>query len=149
MAEDNDVSLPKASLTKLIKESMPPDIRVAGDTMDLLMNCCVEFVQLVSSQANEVSTEEKKNTITPEHVLKALEVLGFEGFLTEVTATYDQWKQDNKAQRSHNNLKKPKDECGMSEEEMIALQQRMFAEARARSYSAQMPDAVKQEPPAS
>mmetsp|Transcript_24274 Transcript_24274/g.95543 ORF Transcript_24274/g.95543 Transcript_24274/m.95543 type:complete len:81 (+) Transcript_24274:455-697(+) len=35
-----------------------------------------EFVQLLSSGANEVCEKESKKTITPEHVLKALMELG-------------------------------------------------------------------------
>jgi hypothetical protein len=33
-----------------------------------------EFIQLVSSEANEVATKEHKSTIVPEHVMKALQV---------------------------------------------------------------------------
>ena len=40
---------------------------------------CSEFIQLLSSEANEVATKEKKNTIQPEHVISALKELGFEG----------------------------------------------------------------------
>lgn len=34
-----------------------------------------EFINLVSSESNEVCNREEKRTIAPEHVLKALEVL--------------------------------------------------------------------------
>lgn len=33
-----------------------------------------EFINLVSSESNEVCSKEEKRTIAPEHVLKALEV---------------------------------------------------------------------------
>ncbi|KAJ0770141.1 putative transcription factor Hap3/NF-YB family [Helianthus annuus] len=36
-----DASLPKATMTKIIKEMLPPDVRVARDTQDLLIDCCV------------------------------------------------------------------------------------------------------------
>lgn len=36
-----DASLPKATMTKIIKEMLPPDVRVARDTQDLLIECCV------------------------------------------------------------------------------------------------------------
>ncbi|KAG6424623.1 hypothetical protein SASPL_115041 [Salvia splendens] len=68
-----DASLPKATMTKIIKEMLPPDVRVARDTQDLLIECCVEFINLVSSESNEVCNREDKRTIAPEHVLKALE----------------------------------------------------------------------------
>lgn len=34
-----------------------------------------EFINLISSESNEVCNREEKRTIAPEHVLKALEVL--------------------------------------------------------------------------
>ncbi|KAJ6970186.1 NF-YB family protein [Populus alba x Populus x berolinensis] len=36
-----DASLPKATMTKIIKEMLPPDVRVARDAQDLLIECCV------------------------------------------------------------------------------------------------------------
>jgi histone H3/H4 len=70
----DDVSLPKATMTKIIKEMLPPDVRVAKDAQDLLVECCVEFINLISSESNEICSKEEKRTIAPEHVLRALEV---------------------------------------------------------------------------
>lgn len=96
-------------MTKIIKEMLPPDVRVARDAQDLLIECCVgkdhifsrflyfsafgihssswfsycvliicicfvEFINLVSSESNDVCNKEDKRTIAPEHVLKALQV---------------------------------------------------------------------------
>lgn len=123
-----DVSLPKATMFKIIKEMLPPDVRVARDTQDLLVECCVEFINLVSSEANDVCNREDKRTIAPEHVLKALEVLGFGDYIEEVYAAYEQHKLET--------LDSPKGSrftgLEMTEEEAAAEQQRMFAEARAR-----------------
>ncbi|KAJ1704505.1 hypothetical protein LUZ62_022059 [Rhynchospora pubera] len=123
-----DVSLPKSTMCKIIKEMLPPDVRVARDAQDLLVECCVEFINLLSSESNEVCNREDKKTIAPEHVLKALEVLGFGEYIEEVYAAYEQHKLDT--------LDSPKggkfSGVEMTEEEAVAEQQRMFAEARAR-----------------
>ena len=58
-----------------------------------------EFVQLLSSEANEIATKEKKNTITPEHLLKAITELGFTDFIEEVTATMELHKEESKGER--------------------------------------------------
>uniref|UniRef100_A0A6N2KMX0 Transcription factor CBF/NF-Y/archaeal histone domain-containing protein n=1 Tax=Salix viminalis TaxID=40686 RepID=A0A6N2KMX0_SALVM len=125
-----DASLPKATMTKIIKEMLPPDVRVARDAQDLLIECCVEFINLVSSESNEVCSREDKRTIAPEHVLKALEVLGFGEYIEEVYAAYEQ----HKLETMHDSLKGGKWSNGaaMTEEEAAAAQQRMFDEARAR-----------------
>ncbi|TYK28386.1 protein Dr1-like protein [Cucumis melo var. makuwa] len=125
-----DASLPKATMTKIIKEMLPPDVRVARDAQDLLIECCVEFINLVSSESNEVCSKEEKRTIAPEHVLKALEVLGFSEYIEEVYAAYEQ----HRIETMQDSLKGGKWSNGaeMTEEEALAEQQRMFAEARAR-----------------
>ncbi|XP_034893443.1 protein Dr1 homolog isoform X1 [Populus alba] len=125
-----DASLPKATMTKIIKEMLPPDVRVARDAQDLLIECCVEFINLVSSESNDVCSREDKRTIAPEHVLKALEVLGFGEYIEEVYAAYEQ----HKLETMHDSLKGGKWSNGaaMTEEEAAAAQQRMFDEARAR-----------------
>ncbi|KAJ9567350.1 hypothetical protein OSB04_003316 [Centaurea solstitialis] len=124
-----DASLPKATMTKIIKEMLPPDVRVARDTQDLLIECCVEFINLISSESNEVCSREDKRTIAPEHVLKALEVLGFGDYIEEVYAAYEQHKLETvdtvRGGKCTNGAE-------MTEEEALAEQQRMFAEARAR-----------------
>ncbi|XP_044342928.1 LOW QUALITY PROTEIN: nuclear transcription factor Y subunit beta [Triticum aestivum] len=123
-----DVSLPKSTMTKIIKEMLPPDVRVARDTQDLLVECCVEFINLLSSESNDVCSRDDKKTIAPEHVIRALQDLGFKEYVEEVYAAYEQHKLET--------LDSPKATkftgIEMTEEEAVAEQQRMFAEARAR-----------------
>lgn len=113
-----------------------------------------EFVNLLSSESNDISTKEKKNTIHPEHVLKALEDLGFGEFVPEVHQALALWKEENKS-KSCNSIalsgydsffiasmrtrghKTAADAAGMTEEQQIAVQQKLFAEAKARSGSFQ------------
>ncbi|GFP84498.1 protein dr1 homolog [Phtheirospermum japonicum] len=118
-----------ATMTKIIKEMLPPDVRVARDAQDLLIECCVEFINLISSESNEVCNREDKRTIAPEHVLKALEVLGFGEYIEEVYAAYEQHRLE-----TMDTMRSGKWSNGaeMTEEEALAEQQRMFAEARAR-----------------
>ncbi|OEL18726.1 Protein Dr1-like protein [Dichanthelium oligosanthes] len=138
-----DVSLPKSTMFKIIKEMLPPDVRVARDAQDLLVECCVEFINLLSSESNEVCSREEKKTIAPEHVLKALSDLGFREYIDEVYAAYEQHKLDT--------LDSPKASkftgIEMTEEEAVAEQQRMFAEARARmNNGGPKPKEPEQEP---
>ncbi|KAK4257305.1 hypothetical protein QN277_006908 [Acacia crassicarpa] len=137
-----DASLPKATMTKIIKEMLPPDVRVARDAQDLLIECCVEFINLVSSESNEVCNKEDRRTIAPEHVLKALQVLGFSDYIEEVYAAYEQHRIE-----TVDSLRAGKWSNGaeMTEEEALLEQQRMFAEARARmnggTIASKQPDA--------
>jgi len=92
-----------------------------------------EFVQLISSEASELSDKEKKTTIMPEHVLAALESLGFGEFSADLQRALEAWKAEDKAATSSRSKLKGKG-GGMSEEEAVAAQQALFAAARARVW---------------
>ena len=66
-AED-ELSIPRASMNKMIKEVLPR-IRVANESRELILNCCKEFILLISSEANAVCNEQNRRTINPDHVL--------------------------------------------------------------------------------
>lgn len=67
-AADDEVTIPRAALNKMMKEILP-HVRVAADARELILNCCTEFIQLISSEANDICNKQSKKTISPEHVL--------------------------------------------------------------------------------
>lgn len=67
--EDDELSIPRAALNKMIKELIPR-IRVANDARELILNCCTEFIHYVSSEANDICVKQQKKTISPDHVLE-------------------------------------------------------------------------------
>ena len=94
--DDEELSLPKATIQKLIQDYLPNDMSCAKDTRDLLIECCVEFIHLVSSEANEACEKDSKKTIAPDHVVKALVDLGFEKYTREVQDVLNDHKQHQK-----------------------------------------------------
>lgn len=98
MNSDSDVSLPRSTMAQKIREAFPSDIRVASGTMDLLIECCAEFIQLITSEANEVCAADSKATMNPEHIIKALQQLEFPEYVGELTELMEQYKQENKGE---------------------------------------------------
>jgi down-regulator of transcription 1 len=105
------------------------DVRLTMDTRELIADCCSEFVQLLSSEANEVCEKDAKKTITPEHVLRALQQLGFERYFTEVAEEYERVKADDRG-RTRDRARKDRKKGGVPTEELLALQEALFAKAR-------------------
>lgn len=64
----------------------------AKETRDLLIECCVEFITMLSSEANEIAEKEAKKTIACEHITKALEELGFGDYVPELVKVADGFK---------------------------------------------------------
>lgn len=56
----------------------------ARDARELLIECCVEFITLISSEANEIAEKEQKKTIAIEHIDRALRDLGFPEYVRAV-----------------------------------------------------------------
>ncbi|KAK2609159.1 negative cofactor 2 transcription regulator complex subunit ncb2 [Conoideocrella luteorostrata] len=139
---NDDLSLPKGMLfplllphdstvQKIVGEILPPQggVAFAKETRDLLIECCVEFITLISSEANEISEKEAKKTIACDHITKALEQLGFSDYVPAVLEAAAEHKETQKGRE------KKADKfanSGMSMEELARLQEEQFAQARER-----------------
>jgi hypothetical protein len=77
---------------------LPPATGVAftKEARDVLIECCVEFITLVSSEANDISEKEAKKTIACDHITKALEQLGFSDYVPAVLEAAAEHKEVQK-----------------------------------------------------
>ncbi|KAL5508320.1 NCB2 [Sanghuangporus vaninii] len=128
-AMDDELSLPKATVAKMISELLPNDVSCAKETRDLIIECCVEFIHLISSEANEICEQESKKTIAPDHIIRALKLLGFEEFTAEVE---DVLKDHKKLVKDREKKVSKLEQSGLTEEELLAQQEALFAASRAR-----------------
>ena len=89
---------PIATVQKIVTEILPPSSGLAfgKDARDLLIECCVEFITLISSEANEISEKESKKTIACEHITKALEQLGFGEYVGSIMEVASEHKEQLK-----------------------------------------------------
>ncbi|KAG4255088.1 negative cofactor 2 complex subunit beta, partial [Fusarium proliferatum] len=133
---NDDLSLPKATVQKIVSEILPPSAGVAfaKEARDLLIECCVEFITLISSEANEISEKEAKKTIACDHITKALEQLGFTDMVPAVLEAAAEHKEVQKTNNDQGREKKADKfaNSGMSMEELARLQEEQFAAARER-----------------
>lgn len=86
---------PAATVQKIVSEILPPSSGCvfAKEARDLLIECCVEFITLISSEANEISEKEAKKTIACDHITKALEQLGFSDYVPAVLEAAQEHKE--------------------------------------------------------
>ncbi|XP_067009425.1 protein Dr1 isoform X2 [Anabrus simplex] len=132
-SEDDELTLPRASINKMIKEILP-NIRVANESRELILNCCTEFIHLLSSEANEICNTQQKKTINAEHVLQALDRLGFGDYRADAEAVLRDCKAvAAKRRRQSTRL----ENLGIPEEELLRQQQELFAKAREEQAAAE------------
>ncbi|XP_040570409.1 protein Dr1 [Lepeophtheirus salmonis] len=124
---DEDLTIPRAAMNKMIKELLP-NVRVANEARELILNCCTEFIHLLSSESNDICNQQQKKTISADHVLSALETLGFGDFKKEAEEVLNECK-DVAAKRRKQSTRL--ENLGIPEEELLRQQQELFAKARA------------------
>ena len=161
---DDDITIPRAAMNKMIKEFCPHS-RVANEARELILACSTEFIHLVSSEANEICNNQQKKTISAEHVLQgkilcqqslnhskqyflfsALESLGYGDFKKEAEGALAECKAvAEKKRRQSTRL----ENLGMSEEELLRVQQELFAKAREEAAKLEQQEQQKVEAAAS
>lgn len=84
-----------ATVQKILTEILPPssNLTTTKDYRDALIEACVEFITMISSEANEISEKDAKKTISAEHVAMALKSLGFESYVGPVMESADEYKK--------------------------------------------------------
>merc|ERR1712192_40639 len=124
--QDDELTIPRAAMNKMIKELLP-NIRVANEARELVLNCCTEFIHLISSESNNICNQQQKKTISAEHVLAALEKLGYGDFRKDAEEVLTECKETAaKRRRQSTRL----ENLGIPEEELLRQQQELFARAR-------------------
>ncbi|KAA0195540.1 hypothetical protein HAZT_HAZT003272 [Hyalella azteca] len=138
---EDELTIPRAAVNKYIRE-ICPNVRVGFDTRELLLQCCSEFIHVISSEANQACSEEQKKTITAEHIFKGrstgilltanhffitLHKLGFSDYVAEAEAVL----RDCKALAAKKRRKSSRlENLGIPEEDLLRQQQELFAKAR-------------------
>lgn len=131
---EDDITIPRAAMNKMIKE-LCPNTRVANDARELILNCSTEFIHLLSSESNEMCNNQLKKTISAEHVLMALDSLGFSDFKKDCEEVLTECK-DVAAKRRRQSTRL--ENLGIPEEELLRQQQELFARARAAAAEQDM-----------
>jgi down-regulator of transcription 1 len=87
-----------ATVQKIVSEILPPSsgVSFSKEARDMLIECCVEFITLISSEANDISEKEAKKTIACDHITKALDTLGFSDYVPAVLEAAAQHKETQK-----------------------------------------------------
>lgn len=98
-SEQDAKRLSVATVQKIINEVLASNPEIAGqhmtfakETRDLLIECCVEFITMLSTEANEIAEKDAKKTIACEHITKALQDLGFGEYVPELLLVAEQFK---------------------------------------------------------
>lgn len=137
----DDLSLPKATVQKIISEILPKGMAISKEAREAVTECCIEFIMMLSTQLNDIAEKEAKKTIALDHVVKALEELDFKNYLDIIHKVLDEHRELVKGKEKKNNKFQ---NSGLLEEELLRQQEELFKKSRDRLHSTSDP---KAEPP--
>jgi histone H3/H4 len=124
---DDDGTLPKATVDKMVASLLPKNTIVPKESKELFQNGCIKFLNLLTLEANKICELEKKKTICYEHVYKALSNLGFEDYVVKCTEEHGNY--ENYVKQKPSKIDKFKD-SGLTMEELHDQQLKLFENAK-------------------
>ncbi|SCU95221.1 LADA_0G14334g1_1 [Lachancea dasiensis] len=131
MGEQEDISLPKATVQKIISEVLESDLTFSKEAREIIIESGIEFIMILSSMASEMADKEAKKTIAPDHVIKALQELEFHDFIPYLEQILVEHKETQRIkERRDAKFKK----SGLSEEELLRQQEELFRQSRSRFH---------------
>jgi hypothetical protein len=75
------------TIVRLAQDLLPQDLNLREDTHDLIQACALEFIQLLTFQANEICQRENRNGFLGlQHIVRACQELGFQEYVCEIEA---------------------------------------------------------------
>ncbi|XP_037343455.2 DNA polymerase epsilon subunit 3 [Pungitius pungitius] len=141
MAErPEDLNLPNAVITRIIKEALPDGVNVSKEARRAISQAASVFVLYATSCSNNFAMKAKRKTLNAGDVLAAMEEMEFERFLEplrealEVYKTGQKGKKEVSEQKRKDKEKKADSENDKSrEEEEEEEEERMEEEPEAEN----------------
>ncbi|KAK3932096.1 DNA polymerase epsilon subunit 3 [Frankliniella fusca] len=97
-----DLNLPNAVVSRLIKDSLPDGVNVSKEARLALAKAASIFVLFLTSASNNVATKNNRKTISAQDVMLALQDTDFEGFIEPLRECLDNFKKAQKEKKDAN-----------------------------------------------
>lgn len=91
-----DLNLPNAIVTRLIKEALPENINVSKDARLAISKAASVFVIYLSSAGATEAKKQKHKMISPTNIISALEEIEFESFVEPVKEALEAFQKKTK-----------------------------------------------------
>lgn len=88
-----DLNLPNAVVTRIIKECLPDGINVSKEARTAIARATSIYILFITSAANNVATQASRKTISANDVFKALEETEFSSFVKPIQEALEEFKK--------------------------------------------------------
>ncbi len=98
--KEQDRVLPIANVSRIMKNAVPPNAKIAKDAKETVQECVSEFIAFVTSEAGERCQQEKRKTINGEDIVWAMEALGFDQYAQLMKLYLQKYKEVTKVDKA-------------------------------------------------
>ncbi|KXJ71846.1 DNA polymerase epsilon subunit 3 [Aedes albopictus] len=109
-----DLNLPNSVVTRLMKEALPCDVKIASESRTALTRATSVFVLYLTSAATAVAEKKKQKVLTVDHVLAGLEEIEFDSFIAPLKKDLENYRKTMKNKKDKKG-DKPENEEPMEE----------------------------------
>ncbi|XP_041914971.1 DNA polymerase epsilon subunit 3 [Alosa pseudoharengus] len=107
MAErPEDLNLPNAVITRIIKEALPDGVNVSKEARRAISQAASVFVLYATSCANNFAMKAKRKTLNAGDVMSAMEEMEFERFMQPLREALEAYKKGQKGKKEASEQKK-------------------------------------------
>ncbi|MBN3299515.1 DPOE3 polymerase, partial [Amia calva] len=107
MAErPEDLNLPNAVITRIIKEALPDGVNVSKEARRAISQAASVFVLYATSCANNFAMKAKRKTLNAADVLAAMEEMEFDRFLQPLREALEAYKKGQKGKKEASEQKR-------------------------------------------
>jgi nuclear transcription Y subunit beta len=97
---EQDRFLPMANISRIMKKSLPNDVKISKEAKETVQECVSEFISFVTSEATEKCMLEKRKTISGDDLLWAMSTLGFDEYVETLKIYLSKYRDSNKGDLS-------------------------------------------------
>ncbi|XP_059404130.1 DNA polymerase epsilon subunit 3-like [Carassius carassius] len=117
MAErPEDLNLPNAVITRIIKEALPDGVNVSKEARRAISQAASIFVLYATSCANNFALKAKRKTLNAGDVMSAVEEMEFERFLQPLREALEAYKKGQKGKKEATEQKRKDKEKKITDE---------------------------------
>ncbi|XP_058121191.1 DNA polymerase epsilon subunit 3 [Anopheles ziemanni] len=88
-----DLNLPNTSVTRLMKEAIPADVKISTECRTALTRATSVFVLYLTSAATTAAQQRNHKSLMADHVLKGLEEIEFESFIQPLKTELESYRK--------------------------------------------------------
>ncbi|XP_011313919.1 DNA polymerase epsilon subunit 3 [Fopius arisanus] len=107
MAEKlEDLNLPNAVVTRIIKEALPDGVTVGKEARVAVAKAASIFILYLTTTANTIAKKGNRKTISGPDVLQAMEDIEFDRFIEPLREALENFKKSQREKKDANTKKK-------------------------------------------